>query len=206
MSYRRGLHYTRAKHPVLDRRSSIYSNRPRFIMANEILTKNLAIGMMPYGDLFVSQLFRVDYLISIHVPPLAGGACGGLLTTDSTATSCLHIMIYKKRAQYYWPRSYCKILLNGMIISGGRQLIPCYAQFMDGRPSPRIPRYLSHASTILCTASCMRAYQEAIWSIYFLPCYSSPIGWRSGSAKVRIGTTKTRKCLSTSSMMSRQEL
>ena len=33
-----------------DRRSAIYGDRPRMIIANEILTNGLNIGLMRYGD------------------------------------------------------------------------------------------------------------------------------------------------------------
>ncbi|KAF5343048.1 hypothetical protein D9758_011153 [Tetrapyrgos nigripes] len=36
---------------LLDRRSAIYSDRPRFIMAGEILSRGLLIGLCGYGDL-----------------------------------------------------------------------------------------------------------------------------------------------------------
>lgn len=67
-------------------------------MANEILTKNLAIGMMPYGDMSVYQLFIIycQRLTSTYVSSLVGGACDELHTLDSTVTSCLHTMIYNK--------------------------------------------------------------------------------------------------------------
>lgn len=38
---------------LLDRRSNIYSDRPRFILGNEILCDNLFIGVTHYGDLCV---------------------------------------------------------------------------------------------------------------------------------------------------------
>lgn len=34
---------------LLDRRSSIYSDRPRFVMAGEILTGGMVIGFAKYG-------------------------------------------------------------------------------------------------------------------------------------------------------------
>jgi hypothetical protein len=36
---------------LLDRRANIYSDRPRMIVANEILSGGLFFGLMPYGDL-----------------------------------------------------------------------------------------------------------------------------------------------------------
>ncbi len=38
-----------------DRRSGIYSDRPRSIMTNEILTGGLLLAIMPYGDRSVSS-------------------------------------------------------------------------------------------------------------------------------------------------------
>ncbi|KAJ3558862.1 hypothetical protein NM688_g675 [Phlebia brevispora] len=37
---------------LLDRRSNIYSSRPRFIMANEIMAEGLSLALAPYGDLW----------------------------------------------------------------------------------------------------------------------------------------------------------
>ncbi|KAJ3558859.1 hypothetical protein NM688_g676 [Phlebia brevispora] len=37
---------------LLDRRSNIYSSRPRFIMANEVLAGGLSIGLQPYNDMW----------------------------------------------------------------------------------------------------------------------------------------------------------
>jgi hypothetical protein len=39
-----------------ERRSNIYSSRPRMIMAGEILTSNMFLGFLQYGDLYVSFL------------------------------------------------------------------------------------------------------------------------------------------------------
>ena len=36
---------------LLDRRANIYSDRPRFIMANEILCGGLLTALLSYGDL-----------------------------------------------------------------------------------------------------------------------------------------------------------
>ena len=37
---------------LLEKRSSIYSDRPNFISACEILTRHLDLPMTPYGDLY----------------------------------------------------------------------------------------------------------------------------------------------------------
>jgi len=38
---------------ILDGRSSIYSHRPRFIMAGELLCNGIMLSFIPYGDLYV---------------------------------------------------------------------------------------------------------------------------------------------------------
>jgi hypothetical protein len=38
---------------LLEKRSNIYSDRPNFICAGDILTKNLNLALTPYGDLYV---------------------------------------------------------------------------------------------------------------------------------------------------------
>ena len=42
---------------LLDRRANIYSNRPRFIVACDILCGKLFTPTMPYGDLSVIPFF-----------------------------------------------------------------------------------------------------------------------------------------------------
>ena len=37
---------------LLEKRSNIYSDRPNFISAGEILTRRLDLPMTPYGDLY----------------------------------------------------------------------------------------------------------------------------------------------------------
>ncbi len=43
---------------LLDRRASISSDRPRLIVANEILSGGLFTAFMRYGDVFVFQFLR----------------------------------------------------------------------------------------------------------------------------------------------------
>jgi hypothetical protein len=42
---------------LLDRRANIYSDRSRYIVANEILCGGLFTGFMPYGEVSVCPLF-----------------------------------------------------------------------------------------------------------------------------------------------------
>jgi hypothetical protein len=48
--------YTRLSNQIsdifLERRSNIYSNRPQFVMAGEILTSNMFLALTQYGDLY----------------------------------------------------------------------------------------------------------------------------------------------------------
>jgi len=43
----------KAAFELLDRRANIYSDRPRQIVANEILCGGLFTGLLPYGDVLV---------------------------------------------------------------------------------------------------------------------------------------------------------
>ena len=43
----------RVKHYDADRKSSIYSDRPRFVMVNELLAGGKFMAMMSYNDLWV---------------------------------------------------------------------------------------------------------------------------------------------------------
>jgi hypothetical protein len=47
------LHSLRAAFELLDRRANIYSDRPRFIVAHDILSGGLFAAFMSYGDAFV---------------------------------------------------------------------------------------------------------------------------------------------------------
>ena len=46
------LNSQRVAADLLDKRSNIYSGRPRYISANEYLTENLSIVLSPYSDLY----------------------------------------------------------------------------------------------------------------------------------------------------------
>ncbi len=37
---------------LLEKRSNIYSDRPRYISAGDYLTQNMMFSFMPYGDLY----------------------------------------------------------------------------------------------------------------------------------------------------------
>lgn len=42
---------------LLEKRSNIYSDRPNFISAGDILTRNLDLAMTPFGDLYAMDPF-----------------------------------------------------------------------------------------------------------------------------------------------------
>ena len=46
----------KAAFELLDRRANIYSDRPRYIVADEILSGKLFTAFMSYGDVFVCLL------------------------------------------------------------------------------------------------------------------------------------------------------
>ena len=41
---------------LLEKRSNIYSDRPNFISAGDILTRNLDLAVTPFGDLYAVDL------------------------------------------------------------------------------------------------------------------------------------------------------
>ncbi len=49
----------KAAFELLDRRANIYSDRPRYIVADEILSGRLFTAFMSYGDVLVYSLFQV---------------------------------------------------------------------------------------------------------------------------------------------------
>ncbi len=48
----------KAAFELLDRRANIYSDRPRLIVANEILSGGLFTALMPYGDGLACPFFN----------------------------------------------------------------------------------------------------------------------------------------------------
>ena len=46
---------------LLEKRSNIYSDRPNFISAGEILTRNLDLAMTPYGDMYANGTLTSAY-------------------------------------------------------------------------------------------------------------------------------------------------
>jgi hypothetical protein len=60
---------------LLDKRASIYSDRPRLIVASEIMSRGLILGFMRSNDVYVLyQMFRAPY--SRVIFQLAGNASG----------------------------------------------------------------------------------------------------------------------------------
>ena len=47
------LHSLKAASELLDRRANIYSDRPRVIVAHEIICGGMFTVLMPYGDMLV---------------------------------------------------------------------------------------------------------------------------------------------------------
>ena len=47
------IHSLKTAFELLDRRANIYSDRPRSIVANDILCGGLLLALMPYGDVLV---------------------------------------------------------------------------------------------------------------------------------------------------------
>jgi hypothetical protein len=54
------LHSLKAAFELLDRRANIYSDRPRFVVAQDILCGGLLTALLPYGDVLVRPfLFKI---------------------------------------------------------------------------------------------------------------------------------------------------
>jgi hypothetical protein len=66
------LHSLKAAFELLDRRANIYSDRPRFIVAQDILCGGLFTAFMSYGDVLVSPfLLKIRKLIVLLVVGVA---------------------------------------------------------------------------------------------------------------------------------------
>ena len=46
---------------LLEKRSNIYSDRPRYIAAGDFATRNLPLPMTPYGDRYASHTLTYAY-------------------------------------------------------------------------------------------------------------------------------------------------
>ena len=51
---------------LLGRRANVYSDRPRLIVANDILCGGLLYAFMPYGDLCVHRFLTLEDLTNAH--------------------------------------------------------------------------------------------------------------------------------------------
>ena len=51
---------------LLDKRTNIYSDRPSFIVANEILSGGLFLSFLQYGDLYVGPLSKISKVQLFH--------------------------------------------------------------------------------------------------------------------------------------------
>ena len=71
------LNSQRVAADLLDKRSNIYSGRPRYISANEYLTENLSIVLSPYSDLYVIDTAIFSSLILLRVRRLRRVAAEG---------------------------------------------------------------------------------------------------------------------------------
>ncbi|KAF8481476.1 cytochrome P450 [Gautieria morchelliformis] len=68
------LNSSEACNDLLDKRGSIYSDRPRFTMVNELMGWEWALSLMPYGNRFlthrkiVQQQFQANVVVQSHQP------------------------------------------------------------------------------------------------------------------------------------------
>ena len=51
---------------LLSRRANVYSDRPRLIVANDILCGGLLYAFMPYGDLCVDRFVTFEDLTNVY--------------------------------------------------------------------------------------------------------------------------------------------
>jgi hypothetical protein len=66
------LHSLKAAFELLDRRANIYSDRPRYIVAQDILSGGLFTALMSYGDVLVRFfLLKIRNIIIILVVGVA---------------------------------------------------------------------------------------------------------------------------------------
>lgn len=83
---------------LLDRRASIYSSRPRLIMAHEVLSGGLFTAFLPYGDLCVCS-FQVQ--IGAKVPLIAGAVQDELATRALPSWQSAVITLFFARKAFF---------------------------------------------------------------------------------------------------------
>lgn len=64
---------------LLDKRSAIYSSRPRMVMTSELVSKGLRMTFMPYGDLWRKERKLLHQLTS----PKAAASYEGIQNMES---------------------------------------------------------------------------------------------------------------------------
>ncbi|PSS37907.1 hypothetical protein PHLCEN_2v249 [Hermanssonia centrifuga] len=57
---------------LLDRRSTIYSSRPRFIMSGELVAGNMFFGLFPYGNSVIHRINDIPARLGGTIPSLPG--------------------------------------------------------------------------------------------------------------------------------------
>lgn len=82
---------------LLDKRSSIYSSRPRMIMTSELVSKGLRMTFMPYGDLWRKERKLLHQLTS----PKAAASYEGIQSMESA--QLVKDMIETPEA--FWPHA-----------------------------------------------------------------------------------------------------
>ena len=83
---------------LLDRRASIYSSRPRLIMAHEVLSGGLFTAFLPYGDLCVCSS---HLQIRVNVPLIAGAEQDELATRALPSRRSAVITLFFARKAFF---------------------------------------------------------------------------------------------------------
>jgi hypothetical protein len=93
---------------LLDRRANIYSDRPRLIVAGEILCGGLFMAFMPYGEQCVDHLLLIvakkESKKKKNQTTLTSTVCAALVAlhaTGSQSRPCMTITRSSKRKQYF---------------------------------------------------------------------------------------------------------
>ena len=78
---------------LLDHRASIYSGRPRLIMAQEIISGNLVFSFLGYGDESVAYCPSYESVLTV-LRVAAGAVVGGQLTNALRSRQFLIITMF----------------------------------------------------------------------------------------------------------------
>jgi hypothetical protein len=101
----------KAASELLDRRANIYSDRPRLIMGNEILSGGLFSAFLPYGDVWV---YCISPPTGVDFPLIAGAVHDELLTKALQKMQLVVITPFFEKKAFFLHRRCYRVQVHGI--------------------------------------------------------------------------------------------